>query len=224
MSEATNKSAAAKRKSTAAAAKAVAKDSTEPTAQAEPDAAVTSAANQTDETKSTESTPATPTTGEADKPEQPIETADSETEGKPNDAEQNEESSGADGAGADLGANATGDDGSQNSASSSDVAFVGASNSASSAALGERIKGAFVVVAKTDAGFWRSGIKFKRLEKTLVLVLDEDEDGVDDVEIVGYELSQIVCLSVEKAKRVHSEARLVVTDINLDELKVISTN
>ncbi|MCW4628277.1 MULTISPECIES: hypothetical protein [Marinomonas] len=216
MSEATNKTAAAKAKRNATATKTVAKGATEQATEAKPDAAM-----KVDETKPTESTPETPSTGEADKLEQSdAEKADSKIEGKNNDGELNKESIGADGAGADLGANATGNDGSQNSVASSDVVINGASDNASSAALGEHFKGAFVVTAKTDVGFWRSGVKFKRLEKTLVLVLAEDESAIDDVEIVGYESSQVVCLSAAKAKRIYNEKNLVVTEIDLDELKV----
>lgn len=216
MSEATKKTTAPKTKGAATATKTVAKGATEQATETKPDATVKS-----DETKPTESTPETPSTGEADKLEQSnAEKADSKTEGKQNDGELNKESSGANGVGADLGANATGDDGSQNSASSSDIVINGATNSASSASLGERLKGAFVAAAKTDAGFWRSGVKFKRLEKTLVLVLDEGESGIDDVEILGYESAQVVCLSSEKAKRIYNEKNLVVTEIDLDELKV----
>lgn len=216
MSEATKKTADAKRKSAATATKTVAKGATEQATETKPDATVKS-----DETKPAESTPETPSTGEADKLEQSdAEKADSKTEGKQNDGELNKESSGANGVGAELGANAAGNDGSQNSAAGSDVVINGASNSARSATLGERFKGAFVVTAKTDTGFWRSGVRFKRLEKTLVLVLGEDESGIDDVEIVGYESAQVVCLSAEKAKRIYNEKNLVVTEIDLDELKV----
>lgn len=212
MSETTNKTAAAKRKSTAAATKTVAKGATEQATETKPDATVTGAAtNQANETKSNESTGTASTAGHA---------ADSGIEGKQTDGDLNKESTSADGAGADLGANAAGDDGSQNSASSSGAVINGATNSASPATLGKRFKGAFVAVAKTDAGFWRSGVKFKRLEKTLVLVLDEDESGIDDVEIVGYESAQVVCLSAEKAKRIYNEKNLVVTEIDIDELKV----
>jgi hypothetical protein len=216
VSEATKKTTAPKTKGAGATAKTVAKGATEQATETKPDATVKS-----DETKPTESTPETPSTGEADKLEQSnAEKADSKTEGKQNDGELNKESSGANGVGAELGTNAAGNDGSQNSVAGSDVVINGASNSARSATLGEQFKGAFVVTAKTDTGFWRSGIKFKRLEKTLVLVLDEDESGIDDVEIVGYESAQVVCLSAEKAKRIYNEKNLVVTEIDLDELKV----
>ncbi|MGO2235534.1 MAG: hypothetical protein ACTH5B_15805 [Marinomonas sp.] len=219
MSEATNKTADAKRKSAATAAKTVAKGATEQATETKPDATV-----KADETKPTESTPETPSTGEADKLEQSdAEKADSKTEG---DKDEGERSEGSAGIGGDVGAAYAGLDGSGPAfvaGGNSDFPGVGASDNQTARRMDgslDGIKGAFVVTAKTDVGFWRSGIKFKRLEKTLVLVLDEDEGGIDDLEIVGYESSQVVCLSVEKAKRVHSEKNLVVTEIDLDELKV----
>lgn len=81
------------------------------------------------------------------------------------------------------------------------------------------IVGAFVVSAKTDAGFYRAGIKFTRLEKTVVLVCDQEEP-IDDVEIVGYEQDKIVCVCTEKAYRIHREERLDVEILDLDELTI----
>lgn len=221
MSETTNKSAAAKAKSTGATTKTVAKGATEQATETKPDAAVTDAAtNQTAENKPTESTPEILSTGEADKLEQSdAEKADSKTEGDKN-VGSNQESIVVGGVSSGVGDGAIGDDAAKDSAINDFGITSDSVGTSNPAQLGEVFKGAFVVTAKSDAGFWRSGRKFKRLEKTLVLVLDEDESGIDDVEIVGYESAQVVCLSAEKARRIYNEKNLVVTDIDLDELKV----
>lgn len=80
------------------------------------------------------------------------------------------------------------------------------------------IVGAFTVRAKADAGFWRSGVQFHRLTETLVLVVDGDHVSTDDVSTLEHDAEQVVCLSREKAERVHREPNLVVEDIDLETL------
>ena len=80
------------------------------------------------------------------------------------------------------------------------------------------ILGAFTVRAKTDAGFWRSGVQFHRLTETLVLVVDGDHVGQNDVSTLEHDAERVVCLSREKAQRVHSEPHLVVVDVELEDL------
>lgn len=80
------------------------------------------------------------------------------------------------------------------------------------------ILGAFTVRAKADAGFWRSGVQFHRLTETLVLVVDGDHVGQNDVSTLEHDAEQVVCLTREKAQRVHSEPNLVVADVELESL------
>ncbi|OUS51462.1 hypothetical protein BM607_009400 [Shewanella sp. SACH] len=80
------------------------------------------------------------------------------------------------------------------------------------------ILGAFTVRAKSDAGFWRSGVQFHRLTETLVLVVDGDHVGQNDISTLEHDAEQVVCLTREKAQRVHSEPNLVVEDVDLETL------
>ncbi|AVI67223.1 hypothetical protein CKQ84_15765 [Shewanella sp. WE21] len=77
---------------------------------------------------------------------------------------------------------------------------------------------AFTVRAKTDAGFWRSGIQFHRLTETLVLVVEHEIK--DEIEFCtkAHEPERVVYLTREKAQRVHSEPHLVVADVELESL------
>ena len=80
------------------------------------------------------------------------------------------------------------------------------------------ILGAFTVRAKTDAGFWRSGVQFHRLTETLVLVVEHEIK--DEIEFCtkAHEPERVVYLTREKAQRVHSEPNLVVADVELESL------
>lgn len=80
------------------------------------------------------------------------------------------------------------------------------------------ILGAFTVRAKTDAGFWRSGVQFHRLTETLVLVVEHEIK--DEIEFCtkAHEPERVVYLNREKAQRVHSEPNLVVADVELESL------
>lgn len=80
------------------------------------------------------------------------------------------------------------------------------------------IVGAFTVRAKADAGFWRSGVQFHRLTETLVLVVDGDHVSTDDVSALEHDAERVVCLTREKAERVHREPNLVVEDVDLETL------
>jgi len=80
------------------------------------------------------------------------------------------------------------------------------------------IVGAFTVRAKADAGFWRSGVQFHRLTETLVLVVDGDHVSTDDVSTLEPDAKHVVCLTREKAERVHREPNLVVEDVDLETL------
>jgi len=80
------------------------------------------------------------------------------------------------------------------------------------------ILGAFAVRAKSDAGFWRSGIQFHRLTETLVLVVEHESDAANGVYTKDHEPERVVCLTREKAKRVHSEPNLVVIDVDVESL------
>lgn len=83
-----------------------------------------------------------------------------------------------------------------------------------------RLLGAFTVRAKSDAGFWRSGVQFHRLKETLVLVVEHESDAVEGVSTEDHEPERVVCLTVEKAQRVHREPNLTVENIELEELLI----
>lgn len=78
--------------------------------------------------------------------------------------------------------------------------------------------GAFEVRAKSDAGFWRSGVQFHRLKKTLVLMVEHEADAAAGVHAQGYESEQVVLLTKEKAQRVYREPNLIVEPIELEDL------
>ncbi|MEF1255998.1 hypothetical protein [Vibrio sp. M260112] len=81
------------------------------------------------------------------------------------------------------------------------------------------ILGAFKVRAKSDQGFWRSGVKFRRLQETVVLVVDEEPK--DQPEILAAEDIDpefVVFMSAEKAQRVHREPNLVIEDVELEDV------
>lgn len=80
------------------------------------------------------------------------------------------------------------------------------------------ILGAFKVCAKSDAGFWRSGVQFHRLQEKLVLVVDKEPDASDRVSAPNYEPEYVVFLSPEKAKRVHDEPNLTVEVVEPEDV------
>ncbi|MEK2041123.1 hypothetical protein WOB69_00885 [Vibrio parahaemolyticus] len=81
------------------------------------------------------------------------------------------------------------------------------------------ILGAFKVRAKSDQGFWRSGVQFLRKKETIVLVVDEEpKDQPAVVAQEGIESELILFMSKEKAERVHREPNLVVEDVDVSDV------
>ena len=216
MSEATKKTTATTgSKRAGATAKAVDKSAAKQTAQTESDAVA--------ENKPTESMPKTPVTGEADKPEQSTATkADSETKGENDEAKRSEGLSTTDLDDAHLNGGVNGSSGASVASDGGDLSDVVGSNDSDIAGTSELslvgVMEAFEVTAKSDAGFWRAGTQFHRIEKTLILVTEDDVKEVEGVDQLGYKSDRVVCLSPKDAKRVHSEQHLVITDLDLDEL------
>nr|WP_029224017.1 hypothetical protein [Vibrio tasmaniensis]OEF68891.1 hypothetical protein A152_19595 [Vibrio tasmaniensis 1F-187] len=80
------------------------------------------------------------------------------------------------------------------------------------------VLGAFKVCAKSDAGFWRSGVQFHRLQEKLVLVVEQEPDASARVHAKDHEPECVVFLSPEKAKRVHDEPHLTVEVVELEDV------
>lgn len=80
------------------------------------------------------------------------------------------------------------------------------------------VLGAFKVCAKSDAGFWRSGVQFHRLQEKLVLVVEQEPDASARVHAKDHEPECVVFLSPEKAKRVHDEPNLTVEVVELEDV------
>ncbi|WP_153448474.1 hypothetical protein [Vibrio algicola] len=81
------------------------------------------------------------------------------------------------------------------------------------------VLGALKVRSVSDAGFWRSGVKFHRLQETLVLVVDGEPQGQPAaVDVKDFPPEFVVFMSTEKAKRVHDEPRLVVETVELKDV------
>ena len=80
------------------------------------------------------------------------------------------------------------------------------------------ILGAFKVCAKSDVGFWRSGVQFHRLQEKLVLVVEQEPDAFARVHAKDHEPECVVFLSPEKAKRVHDEPHLTVEVVELEDV------
>ena len=160
--------------------------------------------------------------GEANKQEQIIaSSAVSKTEGN-NNAGEDKESTGMGSDSAAINHGTTSHDGAKSSSATGSELDIATTTDFNTTALGEQVKGAMLVTAKLDAGFWRAGIKFTRLEKTLVLVLAEEENEINgmDVQVEGIDLANVVCVKAEKAKKIHSERNLVVTIVDLDDLTI----
>lgn len=84
------------------------------------------------------------------------------------------------------------------------------------------VLGAFKVLAKSDGGFWRSGIQFHRQQETLVLVVGEEPHESARVHAKDYEPERVVFLSAEKAQRVHREPNLTIEDVELADVIELS--
>lgn len=81
------------------------------------------------------------------------------------------------------------------------------------------VLGALKVCSISDAGFWRCGVKFHRLQETLVLVVDKEPQGQPEtVDAKNFPPEFVVFMSAEKAKRVHSEPRLAVEPVELEDV------
>lgn len=81
------------------------------------------------------------------------------------------------------------------------------------------ILGAFTVCAKSDQGFWRSGVQFLRTKKIVVLVVDEEPESQPQILAQeGIEPELILFMSKEKAKRVYDEPNLVVEDVDVSDV------
>lgn len=80
------------------------------------------------------------------------------------------------------------------------------------------ILGGFRVRAKSDAGFWRSGVQFLRLQEKLVLVVDKEPHASARVHAKDHEPEFVVFLTAEKAKRVHSEPNLIIEEVELSDV------
>ncbi len=81
------------------------------------------------------------------------------------------------------------------------------------------ILGALKVRAKSDQGFWRSGVQFFRTKETVLLVVDEEpKDQPEIVAQEGIEPELILFMSKEKAKRVHLEPNLIVEDVDVSDV------
>ena len=80
------------------------------------------------------------------------------------------------------------------------------------------ILGAFEVRAKSDVGFWRSGVQFHRHQEKLVLVVGEEPNASERVSTQNYESECVVLLTSEKAQRVHDEPNLIVKIVELEDV------
>ncbi len=80
------------------------------------------------------------------------------------------------------------------------------------------ILGAFKVRAKSDDGFWRSGVQFHRLQEKLVLVVEQEPNASARISAKDHEPECVVFLSPEKAKRVHDEPHLTVELVELEDV------
>ncbi|OEE50473.1 hypothetical protein [Vibrio anguillarum] len=81
------------------------------------------------------------------------------------------------------------------------------------------IHGAFKVRAKSDQGFWRSGIQFLRNKETVLLVVDEvPEDQPKTMAQEDDEPELVLFVTAETAKRIHGEPNLVVEVVELADV------
>lgn len=78
------------------------------------------------------------------------------------------------------------------------------------------ILGAFTVRAKSDAGFWRSGVQFHRLKEKLVLVVERESNAITGLHAKNHEPECVVFLTAEKAMRIHDEPNLISEYVELD--------
>ncbi len=145
------------------------------------------------ETTTNESDSEKPSQAESDKPEQTAEMADSKQEGTSTDVDASE----------------TKGDAVQAEADDSDAGPVFDD-------VG--VLGAFVVRAKSEGGFWRSGVQFHRQQPKLVVVVEEVLDAATKLPAKGFEPECVVYLDPIQAKRVHKEPNLTIEDVELEDV------
>jgi hypothetical protein len=152
----------------------------------------------------------------------PENTTDQVTEGNEDDATPDQASGTANNDAVSDGASDTGSPIATDS--TDDVADMGTVSDRDSSGKTEmdtsHIKGALEVVANSDVGFWRCGVKFERLEKTLVLAVEADQETSSTLAFMGYEPNRIVYLSPKAAQKIFNEIHLSVTPVDLDNLIV----
>lgn len=83
------------------------------------------------------------------------------------------------------------------------------------------IRGAFKVRAKSERGFWRCGVQFKRQQETLVLVVESEPSAVPGVHAKSHEPEDVVIVNSEKAMRIHNEPNLISEYVDLDDVIIL---
>ncbi|XDF79264.1 hypothetical protein AAFX60_019090 [Aliivibrio fischeri] len=83
------------------------------------------------------------------------------------------------------------------------------------------VLGAMEVSSRSDNGFWRSGVHFSRLEKTVVIVVSDDDIKNPELSQSGLGIESafpVVFMAPSQAKRVHDEPHLNVDVLELESL------
>lgn len=83
------------------------------------------------------------------------------------------------------------------------------------------VLGAMEVSSRSDNGFWRSGVHFSRTEKTVVVVVSDDDIKNPLLSQSGLGIESafpVVFMAPSQAKRVHDEPHLKVEVLELESL------
>ena len=83
------------------------------------------------------------------------------------------------------------------------------------------VLGAMEVSSRSDNGFWRSGVHFSRTEKTVVVVVSDDDIKNPELSQSGLGIESafpVVFMAPSQAKRVHDEPHLKVEVLELESL------
>ncbi|MDD9158315.1 hypothetical protein PVK64_19305 [Aliivibrio sp. S4TY2] len=83
------------------------------------------------------------------------------------------------------------------------------------------VLGAMEVSSRSDNGFWRSGVHFSRTEKTVVIVVSDDDIKNPELSQSGLGIESafpVVFMAPSQAKRVHDEPHLKVEVLELESL------
>ncbi|MGR6833590.1 hypothetical protein [Aliivibrio wodanis] len=83
------------------------------------------------------------------------------------------------------------------------------------------VLGAMEVSSRSDNGFWRSGVHFSRTEKTVVVVVSDDDIKNPELSQSGLGIESafpVVFMAPSQAKRVHDEPHLNVEVLELESL------